>query len=286
VRLARGDHDGKGTDVPDITAALSGLIALHGMPETKAALVARVGKGLEGSSRLTRGEPQDEVAAFRKLIGMLKEGGGELMGGAAIKEAVSRRSGRWLAPETIDKLVAPPRQPKERYEQLLTLERIIFGDRNKEILAGYLNEIIDNPHTRDILFGRSGTVLDKMRILAKLQAKVLESELGEMLRAGGRQSGWRGVGADARSPRARQGRAGRQLRAPGAEAAAILPLRCVDQGQDAEGRARAGAELSHAAALPGALHRRRQVGHRSREAAARLAVADGGRRPALTPRFA
>jgi hypothetical protein len=183
VRIARGNADGKGTEVPDMVAAISALIASHGMPETTTALIVRVGKGLEGNSRLTRGEPQDEVAAFRRLIGMLKEPSGELLGGTSIKDAVSRRSGRWLAPETLDKLVAPPKQAKERYEQLLTLERIIFGDRNKEILAGYLNELIDNPHTRDILFGKSGTVLDKMRILAKLQAKVLDSELGDFLRA-------------------------------------------------------------------------------------------------------
>jgi hypothetical protein len=183
VQIARGNHDGKGTEVPDLTAAICALIATHGMPETTASLIARVSKGLEGSARLTKGEPQDEVAAFRRLIGLLKDDKGKLLGGPTIQDAVSRRSGRWLAPETIDKLVPPPKQPKERYEQLLVLERIIFGDRNKEILAGYMNEIIENPHTRDILFGKSGTVLDKMRILAKLQAKVLESELPDALKA-------------------------------------------------------------------------------------------------------
>lgn len=183
VNIARGTHDGKGTEVPDITTAICALITAHGMPETAASLVARVSKGLEGSARLTRGEPQDEVAAFRRLVGLLKDKHGKMLGGAEIQDAVSRRSGRWLAPETIDKLVPPPKQAKERYEQLLVLERIIFGDRNKEILAGYMNEIIENPHTRDILFGKSGTVLDKMRILAKLQAKVLDSDLPEAMQA-------------------------------------------------------------------------------------------------------
>jgi hypothetical protein len=182
VRIARGQHDGQGTDVPDITTAICALISTHGMPETTGALIARVSKGLEGSARLTKGEPSDEVAAFRRLVGLLKDEHGTMLGGPTIHDAVSRRSARWLAPETIDKLVPPPKQAKERYEQLLVLERIIFGDRNKEILAGYMNEIIENPHTRDILFGKSGSVLDKMRILAKLQAKVLDSELPQAMR--------------------------------------------------------------------------------------------------------
>lgn len=181
VRLARGNHDGETTDAPDIVAALSALIAAHGMPETRDSLLLRVAKGIEGGVRFTRGEPKDEVAAFRKLVALLRDQSGVLLGGEPMQEAVAKRSSRWLAPETMDKLVAPPKQPKERFEQILVLERIIFGDRNKEILAGYLTEIIDNSHTRDILFGKSGSVLDKMRILAKLQAKVLQSELPEAL---------------------------------------------------------------------------------------------------------
>jgi len=182
VRMARGQHDGKGTDAPDIAAAVSAMVSTRHMPETAAALLHRVAKGVEGGVRLTRGEPKDEVAAFRNLVGMLRDSGGTLLGGASMQEAVSRRSGRWLAPETLDKLVPPPRQPKERFEQLLELERIIFGDRNKQILAEYLNELVDNPRTREILFGKSGSVLDKMRVLAKLQAKVLAAELPDPLK--------------------------------------------------------------------------------------------------------
>ena len=180
--IVRGPHDGRGTEVPELTRKLSAMIVAHGMPETRAALVDRVAKGLEGGVRLTKGDAQDELAAFRRLIGQLRENSGTFIGGPRMHEAMSRRSGRWLAPETLEQLVPPPKQPKERFEQLLSLEKIVFGDRNKDILGGYLNELIDNPRTRDIMFGKAGSVIDKMRVLAKLQIKVQESELPLVMR--------------------------------------------------------------------------------------------------------
>jgi len=183
LRLARGEHDGKGTNAADVVSALGALITARGMPETRTALLGRVARSIESNVRFTRGEAKDEVAAFRRLVALLKDDKGTLPVDQGLHQAVAKRSSRWLAPETMEKLVPPPRQARERYEGLLVLERIIFGDRNKEILSGYLNELVDNPHTREILFGKSGTVLDKMRVLSKLQGKVMESELPEMLKA-------------------------------------------------------------------------------------------------------
>ena len=100
VDLAQGrletESEGRPSDSPEALAGrLNTLIGRDALPDSQAMLVDRVRRQIEAKSALTRGEPEQEEAAFRSLIDKLMPQD-ELFGGGSIAEALTHRQSRIL----------------------------------------------------------------------------------------------------------------------------------------------------------------------------------------------
>jgi hypothetical protein len=129
-----------------IPAEFTTLVRLLGqdpMPETRVVLIDRLQRELGGAKPLSREDKTRQVLIFDKLLDKLSDDHGLFVGGPATIEAVARRARHLDMVGGIEAFRFHSPDPVARLQQLLDAASDILADRQQQVLATYMVDILD-----------------------------------------------------------------------------------------------------------------------------------------------
>ncbi len=162
-------------DCPPPVRLLNAMIGEERLPRCREALLDRLISSLAGSRFLTEGGAVDEILFNADLADRIRREDGSYLGGEELETAFKSRSERYLGPDMIGQLLQGVVDPLARVTCLMNIEHGIVGKKNKRKLVGYIMPIFGDAIGSDAFIQHIGAPENRMRQLASLQARVLDS---------------------------------------------------------------------------------------------------------------
>lgn len=139
--LAAGRVPAEGAKPPSL-AALARLLGRDGMGETRLVILERVQRELASDKPLSRDDLARQKALFNGLLDKLIDERGMFAGGAAMVEAIARRSRGFEIVGGVDSMRFASEDPSARLEQLVAAACDVLGERQQRAVATIMAEII------------------------------------------------------------------------------------------------------------------------------------------------
>ena len=171
--LARGSLDDR--DCPPPVRLLNEMIGEDRLPRCRDTLVDRLVSSLSGSRFLTDGGAVDEILFNADLAARIRLEDGSYLGDGDLEKAFKSRSERYLGPDMIGQLLQGVVDPLARVTCLMNIEHGIVGKKNKRKLVGYVLPIFADAAGSDAFTQHIGPPQNRMRQLAAVQTRVLDS---------------------------------------------------------------------------------------------------------------
>ncbi len=162
-------------DCPASVRLLNEMIGEDRLPRCRDALLDRLVSSLSGSRFLTDGGAVDEILFNADLAARIRREDGSYLGGGELEKAFKSRSKRYLGPDMIGQLLQGVVDPLARVTCLMNIEHGIVGQKNKRKLVNYIMPIFGDAIGSDAFIQHIGPPENRMRQLAAVQARVLDS---------------------------------------------------------------------------------------------------------------
>ena len=161
-------------------AALAAEFAAGSLVNSRAAIASRVLAELKGQRRLDPKSLDEEVRLMRLLASHMVMGPPNLIAQEDIVAAFVVRSKRLVSPETVTEFVGNAGAPDTRIARILQLEENVIGIENKRRLAGFVAPQLTDYAGQTFFIDGKLPILDRLKRLASLQARVLRSGFQEI----------------------------------------------------------------------------------------------------------
>lgn len=174
ARLARGMLGEAARD--EHAAILDGFLKARLLPQCRSILVGHVAHELAVNRRLTA---EDLIGEFKGLA-RLGVGIGDAIDAdlpdRPLAEMLEERFSRLLNPQTLGEYLAQGRNPAEKVQRLLDLERQVIGAANRRVLANYMLPLLIDPSHESFWFeAASSGHVGRLKLVHRLQKQVLSS---------------------------------------------------------------------------------------------------------------
>ncbi len=146
-------------------------------PNTRAMLISRITKELEGGSKLADGYLIHEMKLLSDLIGLLRREGSEDANEAGLVETAKVRVNRYLNNEFMAEFLSKAANPIEEILRLMSLEKYVMGENNKRKVGSYLVPVVLATDNEVYFSGVDGKYLERMQELNKAQRAVIKSNI-------------------------------------------------------------------------------------------------------------
>ncbi len=173
--------DGSSAHAPELLV-LERRFAADDLPLSRASLAARITAELRSMRRLCP-SVERELELVRRLANRLVLGQGKYLSHADIADAFVLRSRRFVSQEYVNEYLAPAASPEEKLERLLALEDSIVGAENWKRLAEFAHALVGSPQFESHFQAAHEPVLQRLRRIAELQARIRRARLDESDRA-------------------------------------------------------------------------------------------------------
>ena len=195
-----GEHENLGSELETLTdlfmgevrvgiacggtlLALSKHFANDRLPAARMAVMRRILAELKSVRRLCPSSLNEEFDVVKRIAGKLVRAEESYLNPAELIAAFVIRSRRAIIHERIEEYLSDAGSPDDKLERLLQAENSIVGAGNKRRLASFIMPIIWSAGFEShFLFGRA-PLLDRLRRLSALQARVLKSGFSDEKRA-------------------------------------------------------------------------------------------------------
>ncbi len=158
-------------DAPDASRQLAEGFARKSFPSSHIEIAKRILSALRAPKRFRPSSVMGEIELARQLAQRLIVASGPNLHPDSLLEAFTHRSGRLLAPETVDEALANAKDPAEQIERLFQIEDNIVGDQNKKKLAAYVRARLGGPQAESYFVRGDGQPLERLSRLTALQVR-------------------------------------------------------------------------------------------------------------------
>ncbi|MEE8371154.1 MAG: hypothetical protein V3R73_03330, partial [Sphingomonadales bacterium] len=156
---------------------LSAFLEKQLLPLSKAALLGRIRKELNGKQHLGSGGLKSELEAV-STIARAARSGEDTFDDLIITEALDERCKRFMNQYFIDEHMKDEEgDPAARINHLLDLDEHVYGLSNKEKLANFINPILLADGNTAFFEASDGKYSERLKTLSDLQGRIMKSGL-------------------------------------------------------------------------------------------------------------
>lgn len=171
ARLSRGALGERATN--EHLSLLDGFLKARHLSQCRAVLVGHISHELAVNRRLTDLDLLGEFKAIARLGNGIGEAIDADLPDRPLLELLDERFGRLLNPQTLGEFLAAGRNPAEKVQKLIDLERFVVGPSNRRLLANYIVPLLSDPVNEAFWLEPMGAGhAARMKLVTRLQKRV------------------------------------------------------------------------------------------------------------------
>lgn len=165
-------------------ATLNTFLGANILPATKAMLIGHIQHELATRNRITGDDLSKEFAALHHLNDIMGDTLDTESPDRPLTEQLADRIARLLNPQTLGDYLADGRNPANRLQRLIVLERHCISAANRRTLVNYMLPLLYDSANESFWLDPVGAgYAGHMRLLARLQKRILASGLQDLHKA-------------------------------------------------------------------------------------------------------